>query len=458
MESGFLIAIFLVVVTFSMPAFSRELRKNGAIMFVYWVLIALHQVVAFLNQYLYADGIGEIGVVGAASDANQGFHHIAKELALSGELLYRGVLLSVPLSPESFLKGGSFYYEMLGSFYKWFGVSHLLGEQLSILVFAFSCIIFLKIMRQLGLEHYRVSCLFCFGALPTMVLLGSVTLRESFEVFFFMLAVYLGVKISISEKLHIASIFYMIIAALLMGVFHKALVIYAIFMIFLFLVYSVRPVSRWGNIKKLHLIAVGVIPFIFLCLMLISAISFLVIAEKDLNALIYIKSLIGDILIGNNNFFDHIISYRKLSLLNFGRTSYVVPLDGSSIFMMIYSLLKGYSYYLLKPFPWEIYNALDTYAFLEVLIRTTLVCFLVFEWRKAVGLRKRLLGLMLLLFFSMSFLWATGTTNYGTAIRHNMLTWWIIVIGGVPPLIKKLHFYIASYVSSNECARQVDSS
>ena len=87
-----------------------------------------------------------------------------------------------------------------------------------------------------------------------------------------------------------------------------------------------------------------------------------------------------------------------------------------------------------------------------------LICFFVFEWRKAVDLRKRLLGLLLLLFFSMSFLWAVGTTNYGTAIRHNMLIWWILVIGGVPPLIKKLHFYIARFVSSNECDRRVDSS
>ena len=78
MESGFLLAIFLVAATFLMPAFSRELRKSGAIIFVYWVVIALHQVVAFLNQYLYA--IGEFGTVGARVDANQGFHHIANSL------------------------------------------------------------------------------------------------------------------------------------------------------------------------------------------------------------------------------------------------------------------------------------------------------------------------------------------------------------------------------------------
>jgi len=443
MESGFLAAIFLVVATFLMPAFSRELRKSGAIIFVYWVVIVLHQVVAFLNQYLYA--IGGSGIVGATNDANQGFHYVAKELALNGEFLYRGVLFSVPLSLESFLRAGSyFYYEMLGSFYQWFGVSLLFGEQLSILVFAFSCIVFLKIMRQLGLERYRVSCLFCFGALPTMVLLGSVTLRESFEVFFFMLAVYSGVKISISEKLQTTSIFYMMIAAFLMGIFHRALVVYAVFIIFLFLMYSPRPISRWGNIKKLHLIGVGVIPFIFLGLVIMST--------TNSFSFSYVQRII------DYGIFDAIVGFQQTSIANLGRTSYAALLDSSSIFMMIYSFLKGYSFYLFRPFPWEIHNAIDFYAFWEVLVRITLIFFFVFEWWKAVGPRKRLLGLMLLLFFSMSILWAVGTTNYGTAIRHNMLTWWILVIGGVPPFIKKLNFYIARYVSSNECNRRVNSS
>jgi hypothetical protein len=45
---------------------------------------------------------------------------------------------------------------------------------------------------------------------------------------------------------------------------------------------------------------------------------------------------------------------------------------------------------------------------------------------------------MLVLYFSMTLMWAVGTTNYGTAIRHHMLSWWIIVIVGIPPLIGKL--------------------
>jgi hypothetical protein len=241
-DPGFSMAIFLVVVSFLMPLFSRELRKSIPIIFGYWFLIILHQVVAFLNVHLLV--IEKKGTFGATDDANFGFHQTAKELALQGEIFYRNQNLSVPLSLDSFLKGGHFYYEMLGSVYQWFGASLLLGEQFSILAFALSCIVFLKIMRQLGSERYSFSSLICFGGLPSMVLLGSVTLRESYQLLFFMLAVYLGLGISMKIKFKLGSVILMAMSAFLMGVFHKALLVYAVFLIFIFLIWFYRPISR----------------------------------------------------------------------------------------------------------------------------------------------------------------------------------------------------------------------
>ena len=102
--SGFFMAICLAAVTFLMPLFSRELRKSGSILFGYWFVIFLHQVVAFLNVHLFATG--QRGTFGAENDANLGFHQIANELFLHGEINFRGQDLSVPLSLDSFMKGG----------------------------------------------------------------------------------------------------------------------------------------------------------------------------------------------------------------------------------------------------------------------------------------------------------------------------------------------------------------
>ena len=71
-------------------------------------------------------------------------------------------------------------------------------------------------------------------------------------------------------------------------------------------------------------------------------------------------------------------------------------------------------------------------------MRMILIYFSVKQWRKAYGSQRRLLGLMLILYFSVTLMWALGTTNYGTAMRHHMLSWWIIVSVGVPPLMEKL--------------------
>ena len=71
-------------------------------------------------------------------------------------------------------------------------------------------------------------------------------------------------------------------------------------------------------------------------------------------------------------------------------------------------------------------------------MRMILIYFSVKQWCNACGTQRQLLGLMLILYFSMTFMWALGTTNYGTAMRHHMLSWWIIVIVGLPPLMARL--------------------
>jgi hypothetical protein len=402
-------------------------------------VILLHQVVAFLNAYIFIyDQPGLSGTIGAGDDANRGFHYLATQLVLNGGTFSTwDKTFVIPLSWDRFLDSNYFYHEMLGSAYQLFGVSHLFGEQLSILVFSFSCIVLLRLIKLLGLENYSFSSLIFFGALPTMVLLGSITLRESYEILFFMLTVYFGVRISINDKLSIPCIFLMVISALIMGSFHSALLVYAAFLIVLFLVWSFRPISRLGNIKKLQLISLVVVP--------VSLIYLLVVASKGLAEL----GLLGELLNYNNEKLTwHIINFREASMQTFSRATYGVSFDGSSLFAMICSSLNIYIHYLFTPFPWQVNNFTDIYAFFEAFSRMILIIFALSGWWKAVGSQKRMLGLMLILYFTMTFLWATGTTNYGTAIRHNMTTWWILVVVGVPSLMEVLNRCKVYFISS----------
>jgi hypothetical protein len=441
--SEIFVAIFLAVFIFLGPIFSRELRKSKSIILTYWFLIFLHEVVAFLNAHFFSKGFGSgrflsMGTYGAKHDANLSYHVIAKELTLRGELVYRGTNLSIPFSLDSFLKGGTFYYELLGNLYQWFGSSLLIGEQFSILVFALSCIVLLKIIRRLELDKYPALSLAFFGALPTIILLGSITLRESYEIFFFMLAVYFGVKTSVDGKLHITYFCMMAISAFLMGLFHFALVLYSIFIIILFMVWPLRPISQFGNVKKLQLLAIMLVPLF--------SIGILFIIDKGSSIFLIIERLVA----GEDTIFQKIMWWREDSMSLGGSTTYNVELDSSTPFKLIYSYLKVYVYYLIAGFSMQIKSFLHSYNVMEAMLRLSLLWFSVLTWWGAVGLQKRLLGLMLILYLGMSLFWAMGTTNVGTAMRHHLLTWWIIVSMGLPLLVAKSQSIWLSWVCQSK--------
>ena len=217
-----------------------------------------------------------------------------------------------------------------------------------------------------------------------------------------------------------------------MGWFHKVLIVYVAFLILIFFVWSLRPATRLGNIKKLRLAAFMIIP-VFL-------VGMVVLSRFEMRELSTMTILV------NQNWLETASNFRAKSIAASGRATYGVPLDLSSSYMMVYSGLKLYVYYLFAPFPWQIGSLTDLYAGTESIMRMILIYFSVLQWRKVCGSQRRLLGLMLILYFSVTFMWALGTTNYGTAIRHHMLSWWIIVMVGLPPVMEKLG-HLGSIVS-----------
>ena len=90
-------------------------------------------------------------------------------------------------------------------------------------------------MRQLELSQYLGLSLFLFGALPSMFFFGSVTLRESFQVLFLITTVYFGLKMHLKSGLSAYPVM-MVLSAILMGITHKGLIVYALFLIVLFFV------------------------------------------------------------------------------------------------------------------------------------------------------------------------------------------------------------------------------
>ncbi|MDC1425241.1 hypothetical protein N8135_03580 [Oceanospirillaceae bacterium] len=402
-----MMATVLFVMIWLLPVAVDEFRNNKRLLLAYWFVIALHQVVAFINAFWFT-------TLGAATDA-VAFHKAGARLAQTDSFIF---------------EFGSKFYELILGFTYWlFGTSLLLGQQLSVLAFALSCIVLIKILCLLMLRSYSVPILLVFGALPTMVLLGSITLRESYQILFFMLAFFFGLKMHLKGGFNYHFIL-LLLSIFVMGLFHKGLILYMLIFIFIFMVFSLKPTSHILRVKKLHLLLLVTFPLVLVVL--------LVVTKLQINGLNILTELVDfDIL-------EYTEKYRRNSSGSDARATYGIYFNLSSFSSFISSSFIIYFYYLFAPFPWEIGNVLDIYASMESVMRMVLLYYAVKKWRNISGVESRLTGLMLILFFSMSLLWAMGTTNFGTAMRHHMLTWWILVVMGLPPLIDAARIRFAS--------------
>ena len=229
-----------------------------------------------------------------------------------------------------------FFENLLGTVYWFLGSSsQLLGSQLSILMFAISCIVLVKIVGLLELSRYRVPTLFVFGSLPSMVLLGSVTLRESYEILFFMLATYFGLKMLTKKNIRVFGAL-MAISALIMGLFHTGLRMYAILFIALFMVWNPHPTSSWLNMKKRHLMAL-----LTMLVLLTGAIFLTKVQHVHLGA---VSSAV------NLDIQKSVLQFQTRTGSVVKRATYSVPLDFSSPFTTIHTSFKLYMYYLFAGF------------------------------------------------------------------------------------------------------------
>ena len=120
---------------------------------------------------------------------------------------------------------------MLASVYGIFGISLWLGQAFSIVFFGLAIAIFCLFARQLQLSDRSLAiALLVFGLLPSSLLYGSFTLRETFMTAFFILGAYAGFLAiqATNRRQQWMLCFWALVAFLLMGLLHMVLLVYAI--------------------------------------------------------------------------------------------------------------------------------------------------------------------------------------------------------------------------------------
>lgn len=399
------VAWWLAFVLLAFVGFGPLRRDKGAAQ-AYLIAVVLHIAAAAIYVYIP-------DVLPSRADASA-FHKYA-------------LLRQWSEDSEAWAIGSRLYEELLGYVYRLFGPSYFLGSVLSIYAFALSVILLARFMELLDIRQGKSLVILLFGAVPTAVLYGSVPMREPYQVLFFMLACYYLLRFRLSSQpLHLIA---GAVFALMMGILHKGLVVYAPFLVVVMLVVRVdRPGSgtaSWLHVYLHRIVAVGL------------AVGFVVgisAAEDQLReisgAQLLLKATATDALV------EHTSEARGEKALTDGRTAYGVALDTSTPVHLVYSSIMILTYYMFTPFPWQIGHPRDLYAFAEALLRMACLFAIFRMWRRGGPINPQILVLLMVVYFSMAFLWSAGTFTWGTATRHHMIHQWIVLMLGVPALLE----------------------
>jgi len=399
--AGWLLMLF----TFSIVLMWKRVRSDTKVVLAIWFCIFLHHAVAFLNAYVGT-------VIGAEGDAEI-FHRVGVTLAQYQE----PTLAQTPLLARS--PGLIIYTHFLAFSYRAFGSSLFFGEGLSVLAFALSCVVLVKLADLLDLRRFCVGIIILFGMLPSAVIFRSVTLRESWQALFFLLSVYWAIKLR--RQLGILKVLFLLMSIFCLALLHNALSYYAVY---LFLI----SIYWWTLSRKKGACLSRNVSFLFAGLLVACVIIFAQKMESFMT--------IGQVLEGAEY-------YRQTATDIHGRTTYGIMLDTSSVFGLVKTIPMIFVQYMLSPFPWKVENMADICVMLESMLRVVLLFFALLSWRWFSGEAQSYYRFLLIAVLGMEFMWAMGTINWGSGIRHHVPGYSVIVLLGAPGLIlfmRKLHF------------------
>lgn len=269
------------------------------------------------------------------------------------------------------------YSQFLAMLY-FLGRPHVLIPGLvNITVHTITVILFYKIcMHVLNNSRVSIITVTLYTLYPIYIFTTVITLREMFIIMFIMLFLYALLKLHLTKNI---MYFFICLSALIVGsVFHIGLLGLFIVLACYFIMVS--------NLQ---------LPFrVMLSILFIS--SFIIFIANTNDAKVQ----------NTINTEDH----TKALDLN-SRADYLSVNESNGL----QTKLKQITFFLLKPFPWEVRTFADVIGLFDICI-ILLATFLALRLYKKTK-NKRIL-IVLITVYGMFFIFAIGTYNYGTALRH----------------------------------------
>ena len=400
LTSGDITGFIILVMTYFVPLLFRTVRMRRSTVLAVWTVVSAHHVVAIWLAF-----VGQIR--GITERDPSSFHLYATEWQKAG---------SVELAI-----GAEAYIQFLGVVYRIFGSSWLVGNELSVLAFTFATCVLVALCHLVDHRQNMWLIVLLFGCWPTVLLNTAITIREAYESLFLLVSVYYAVQFHFTGKGKYLLL--CTVSTALFGFTHKGMLIYSVLLLPMLAYWplTVSSQRRYRRNRSVHL------SVLLLCLLLAtSALPVVVSKSSDISGMFLVARLSqGDV--------TQVVSEYQNDLGGAGgRSDYGPLLDSSNPVVFLATAVQSMVYFWVTPFPWWVRTAKDLFGSMEGMLRLLLIaCALITLYRGNTRVR-RTQSLLVAIFVSISFVWALGTANYGTAMRHNIPGYGILLVAALP--------------------------
>lgn len=345
-----------------------------------WAGLGLRLVVAIWNSFFGPS-------FGAGPDA-LGFHQGAVAYARGEDHFYFYL--------------ANIYMYILGIVYGLTVESLFLGSWLSCVAWMASAGVLYKMMTMLGVDsRNQFLAMLVYCALPSSILVTSVTLREAYQLLAVNLAVYSALKISVDDSQTYWTLLLAAVAAL--GLLHGALLAGGALTLVLTGFAELRKRTR----------SIAWVTVVLAVVALLAYASLLPLLRNVLN----IQSGMLEAL-----------QARQDSWQQVARAHYSVGVHISSAFDLMTFVPSALFHYWFQPLPWNVQSIADVALLMENILRAWLLGVAIAAYFSLPASNKFPLVMTLLILIGIETLWALGTINWGTAARHHVPTLGLLVL------------------------------
>ena len=298
------------------------------------------------------------------------------------------------------------YTYALGFVYRWTVSSLFLGCCLSCVAWLGSALVLTRMMRLLALpDDHQVWAMLLYALFPSTLLMTSVTLREAYQLLAVNCVVYLALRMYSARRMEARLLVALALGIALMGTLQTALLLAG-----LSIVAMISLVMLFDKRDSYALLKV-----------ILALLGFAVVGYFG-------SSMLLQKVFNSNVDWAASVQLRQESWQQSSRAAYSVGMRITSNFDLMLFIPLALFHYLFEPMPWKLATLSDTALLLENLIRALLLGFVVAGFvMKAFGERQRV-ALVFLSYLVIETIWAVGTINWGTAARHHIPAFGLLLL------------------------------